>query len=106
MFAALVVVGVLLTPLLYNYFLLSSTLPGTFLARFSDLWRLLVVHRGHAHETQLNLHQSLGNIVRIGPNCVSLSGYDAIQSVYSIGQKLAKVLSPLEILRSILTSTV
>lgn len=108
MFVALFLLGVLLAPLLYNYFLLPSSLPGPFLARFSDLWRLLIVHHGNAQEIQLKLHKSLGNIVRIGPNCVSLSGYDAIQPVYSIRQRLAKVRlpKPPEILHSTLTPPV
>jgi hypothetical protein len=89
-FIILFFAGVISAPFLYNFFLLPS-LPGPLLAKFTDLWRLLAVRGGNAQEIQLNLHKSLGNIVRIGPNCVSLSGYDAIKGVYAIGQKLPKV---------------
>ena len=30
--------GVFLTPLLYNYFLLPSNLPGLILAKFANIW--------------------------------------------------------------------
>ena len=81
----------LLAPFFYNYFLLDGSIPGPFLARFSDLWRLLVIRRGHAQDIYLDLHKKHGEIVRIGPNCVSLTGYDSIQAVYAISKKLEKV---------------
>lgn len=84
---------ILATPFLYNLSLLRS-IPGPFLARLTDLWRLLVVKRGDAHETHVKLHKKYGNIVRIGPRCVSLSGSQAIQAVYAISQKLDKVERP------------
>lgn len=83
-----------LAPFLYNYFLLRSSIPGPFLARFSDLWRLLVIRRGAAQDEHLNLHKKYGDIVRIGPNCVILNGYDSINSVYAISQKFEKVQWP------------
>lgn len=80
----------LLAPFLYNYFLLRG-IPGPFLARFTDFWRLLVVRRGDAQETNLALHKKYGKVVRIGPNCVSVTGGDAIPAIYAIQKKLEKV---------------
>ena len=45
-----------------------KTIPGPFLAKFSDIWRFLN-HYGQTHiETQRRLHEQHGDIVRLGPN--------------------------------------
>jgi hypothetical protein len=64
---------------------------GPFLARYSDLWRLLKVHQGDMHNVYLELHQKYGSLVRVGPNCVSISSPEALAAVYNISEKLPKV---------------
>jgi hypothetical protein len=64
---------------------------GPFLARYSDLWRLLKVHQGDMHNVYLKLHQKYGSLVRVGPNCVSISSPEALAAVYNISEKLPKV---------------
>ncbi|KAK3072404.1 hypothetical protein LTR53_006897, partial [Teratosphaeriaceae sp. CCFEE 6253] len=58
--------------------------PGPFLAKFTDLWRLHVVWRRNSHDTYLKLHKQHGDLVRVGPNCVSISKPDMISTIYGI----------------------
>ncbi|KAK4549808.1 hypothetical protein LTR36_005109 [Oleoguttula mirabilis] len=64
--------------------------PGPFVAKFSNLWRLLVVWRRDSHDRYLELHKHYGDLVRIGPNCVSISKPDMIQSIYGIQKGYVK----------------
>lgn len=64
--------------------------PGPFIAKFTDLWRLLVVWRRDSHDRYLELHNKYGDLVRIGPNCVSISKPDMIQSIYGIQKGYVK----------------
>jgi hypothetical protein len=66
-------------------------IPGPYLASISDLWRLLAVYRRRPQEIQLQLHRKYGDVVRLGPNCVSVSGPDMVSSIYGIGKGLCKV---------------
>ncbi|KAF3935075.1 hypothetical protein ABW20_dc0109538 [Dactylellina cionopaga] len=79
----------LLFVLVRNYLRLRR-IPGPFLAGLSNLWRVYYVKRGDAQDTYVKLHAEYGNVVRIGPNCVSVSGLDAIQAVYNIQDKFPK----------------
>ena len=64
--------------------------PGPFLAKFTDLYRLLVVWRRDAHDVHLALHKKHGDLVRIGPNCVSISMPDMVQTIYGIQKGYVK----------------
>ena len=76
--------------LLKNYFSLSS-IPGPLLARFTDLYRALLVYNRNAHEVQLKLHKQCGSLVRLGPQCVSITGSSTyISQIYGIGKGLVK----------------
>lgn len=66
-------------------------LPGPFLARFSGLHRLSMVVHGDAPASYRELHAQYGNIVRVGPNHVSVSDGSEIPKVYGIGSKYLKV---------------
>ncbi|KAF2124477.1 cytochrome P450 [Dothidotthia symphoricarpi CBS 119687] len=58
-------------------------IPGPFLAKFSDIWRL-VNHYGQTHiETQKKLHEKHGDVVRLGPNTVSIADPNLIKTIYS-----------------------
>ncbi|KIW25165.1 uncharacterized protein PV07_10826 [Cladophialophora immunda] len=76
--------------LLKDYFSLSS-IPGPFAARLSDIYRLLLVYNRNAHEKHLMLHKHYGNLVRLGPKCISISGSQSyIPQIYGIGKGLVK----------------
>ena len=73
-----------------DYFSLAS-IPGPFLARFTNFYRAYLVYNGSAHETQLQLHKRHGNLVRLGPDCVSVTGSPTyIPQIYGIGKGLVK----------------
>ncbi|KAA8622942.1 hypothetical protein PtrSN002B_000224 [Pyrenophora tritici-repentis] len=58
-------------------------IPGPFLAKFSDIWRFLN-HYGQTHiETQRKLHEQHGDIVRLGPNTVSVADQSLIKTIYN-----------------------
>ncbi|KAK4942787.1 hypothetical protein LTR10_017547 [Elasticomyces elasticus] len=81
---------VFLTSLLKDYFLLKN-IPGPVLARFNNLYRTLLVYKREVHEEHLKLHKRYGNLVRLGPNCVSVSGSQTyIPQIYGIGKGLVK----------------
>lgn len=67
------------------------SLPGPLLAKVSGLYRLSLVYDGHAPERYRDLHRKYGNIVRTGPNHVSISDASMIPTIYGIGSKFLKV---------------
>ncbi len=72
-----------------NYWRLRH-IPGPILAKFSDSWRLHAVWRGNAEITYFKLHKQYGDVVRVGPNCVSISKPDVIPDIYGIGKGFVK----------------
>jgi hypothetical protein len=70
--------------------LASTTYPRPKAAAFTTLWRLLAVWGGRAETTCLDLHKRYGDLVRIAPNCVSISKPDAISAIYGIGKGFIK----------------
>ncbi|KAK9780460.1 putative Cytochrome P450 [Seiridium cardinale] len=66
------------------------SIPGPFLARFTDLWYLFQVHRGHFNLVNQKLHEKYGPIVRYGPNRYSFATLDAGKSIYGHGTSFAK----------------
>lgn len=64
--------------------------PGPLLAKFTDLWRFLLVTGRRSQDTYLKLHKKHGDLVRIGPNCISVSKPDLIPSIYGIGKGYVK----------------
>lgn len=64
--------------------------PGPFLANFTNLWRLLTVWGRSSHNVYLALHKKHGDLVRIGPNCISIRKPDIIPSIYGIGKGYIK----------------
>lgn len=75
--------------LIKNYFSLPTSIPGPFLARFTSLYRAWLVYKRNAHDVQLGLHRKYGNVVRLGPDTVSVSGQDYL-SIYGIGKGFVK----------------
>ncbi|PQE21331.1 benzoate 4-monooxygenase cytochrome P450 protein [Rutstroemia sp. NJR-2017a WRK4] len=82
---------IIISYVLWKYF--NSPLkkvPGPFLAKFSDLWRLIDVYEGRAELTHCMLHEKYGPAVRIGPNTVSLSEPELIPKIYSSRSEFLK----------------
>jgi hypothetical protein len=66
-------------------------IPGNAMARTTDLWRFWKARQGNIHQTYIEQHQKYGPLVRIGPNCVSVSGLEAISAIYNVTRKFSKV---------------
>ncbi|KAL9106661.1 MAG: hypothetical protein Q9227_008313 [Pyrenula ochraceoflavens] len=58
--------------------------PGPLLAKFTKLWHLLDVLSNKHHEHLIQLHKKYGDIVRIGPNELSISRPDYVPRVYGL----------------------
>ncbi|QSZ36124.1 hypothetical protein DSL72_007249 [Monilinia vaccinii-corymbosi] len=92
-FTQLVLSGLIIST---SYFLWSyfnsplKRIPGPFLAKFTNLWRLWDVYGGRAELTHQLLHQKYGQAVRIGPNVVSLSDTKLIPTIYSRKEEFLK----------------
>ncbi|KAK5937341.1 hypothetical protein PMZ80_010347 [Knufia obscura] len=76
-----------------SYSLLPSRIPGPFLAKFTDFHRFFSVYRRSPQNEQNDLHKQYrgrSDLVRLGPNTVSVSGPGYIQQIYAIDKKLPK----------------
>ena len=90
-FFLLVLFLLIAVPLLVNYFTPGlRSIPGPFLARFSNLWRFIDACKGHHERTIVKVHQKYGPVVRIGPNVVSVADPAAIEPVLGLKANLDK----------------
>ena len=67
------------------------SIPGPWIASFTDLWRLLVVRHGRFEVACQKLHDKHGDLVRIGPNCISVADPREIRQIYGITRLFQKV---------------
>jgi hypothetical protein len=84
---------VVLRVLLFIYQTVTSPLrdiPGPFAARFSRLWYLTRVNKGHFEKDNIALHKNYGSLVRIAPNHYSINDPTAIKQIYGIGTNFKK----------------
>lgn len=68
-----------------------ASVPGPFWAAYTNLWRFLVTWGGRAERTHIQLHDKYGSLVRLGPNCVSISDPEAIKVIYGLTATYMKV---------------
>ncbi|CAJ0547399.1 Ff.00g041530.m01.CDS01 [Fusarium sp. VM40] len=79
--------------ILYNVFCSPlKNVPGPILARFTDLWYINRIRKGHFEHDNISLHRKYGPIVRYGPNRYSFDHPEAAQIIYGVGKadKFAK----------------
>ena len=69
---------------LITTYLSFRSIPGPFLAKFTNLHRFISVYRRSPHITQLRLHQTYGPFVRLGPNAMSVYGGEYTSQIYGI----------------------
>lgn len=67
--------------------------PGPFWAKLTDLERWSWVKTFRSHEIYEKIHEDYGNVVRVGPNMVSISDPAAIPAVYPTRPGFPKVRS-------------
>ncbi|KAM0493214.1 hypothetical protein ACHAP8_009395 [Fusarium lateritium] len=82
--AAITIYDVFFSPL--------KNIPGPIVARFTDLWYVNRVRKGHFEHDNISLHRRYGPIVRYGPNRYSFDHPEAAQIIYGVGKsdKFAK----------------
>ena len=90
--AALLVLLLLVLDYLRIYFRSGlRNIPGPLFARVSGLYRISLVRKGDAPAQYRRIHEQYGQIVRTGPNHVSVSDPAMIPVIYGIGSKYGKV---------------
>ncbi|KAG7051926.1 cytochrome p450 [Colletotrichum scovillei] len=67
-----------------------SSVPGPWLARFSEAWRSHKYFRGTWHQDVVLLHRKYGKVVRIAPNELSIVDEAGLKALYGHGQKVVK----------------
>lgn len=65
--------------------------PGPSAAAYTGLWRVYNVWKGHTHLDAITLHKRHGNLVRIGPNHVSIADPKWIPVFYGMREEYLKV---------------
>ena len=85
------VVCLLVYALYLRYQLYLRDIPGPFLASFTDLWRLVKLNGGRFELENQKQHELHGDLVRVGPNCVSVGDPREIKQIYGISRLFEKV---------------
>jgi hypothetical protein len=80
----------LVSSLFYRYWRLKNV-PGPFMASLTDFWMLKAQYFGPILPTLSRLHLRYGNVVRIGPNRVSLSSASHVKTIYTVRGEFQKV---------------
>lgn len=69
----------------------QSHIPGPILASISNFPRLSWAYSSKAHLVHIKLHEQHGDLVRIGPNCISVGDPREISKIYGIAANFKKV---------------
>ncbi|KAI1078086.1 cytochrome P450 [Whalleya microplaca] len=64
--------------------------PGPFLASLTDWWRFWDVYGQRPDITHQKLHAKYGDVVRLGPNCLSFADPKALKSIYGLNKGFIK----------------
>jgi hypothetical protein len=65
--------------------------PGPFLASLTDWWRFWDVYKRRPEVTHIRLHAKHGDVVRLGPNTLSLADPKALKTIYGLNKGFTKV---------------
>lgn len=80
--------------LLSNYFNRGlNKYPGPVIASFTDWWRFWDVYKRRPEVTHIKLHEKHGDVVRLGPNVLSISDPKALKIIYGLNKGFTKVQS-------------
>jgi hypothetical protein len=72
-------------------YLRLSSIPGPWLASFTDIWRWRAQNSKCYSARLVELHKKYGKLVRIGPNHISISDPNAVPIVYTTNPVWPKV---------------
>lgn len=73
-----------------RFFSPLAKVPGPFLASISRIWITKHSWDGDMNRVMIQLHEKYGNLVRTGPNEVSVALLPAIKKIYGAGSKFRK----------------
>lgn len=65
-----------------NIFSPLASVPGPFLAKFSQMYLVYLELSGQAHRMLMDLHKKHGNVVRTGPTTLSIADPTAFYEMY------------------------
>jgi hypothetical protein len=68
-----------------------SAIPGPFVARFTDYWKVYHLVKGDYGESLHWWHQRYGSMIRTGPRHISVGEPNEVPRVYQINPLLHKV---------------
>ncbi|MCJ1473076.1 hypothetical protein MMC13_001726 [Lambiella insularis] len=83
MVTGLAVAGLLVYYIIYYLISPLKDIPGPFLAKFTDFWRVYDYYHLISPETQKKLHAKHGVAVRLGPSMVALNDPNLIPIIYN-----------------------
>lgn len=84
-------IGLAISYIIYQrFFHPLASIPGPLWASLSRLWIMKHSWDGDMNVTMIDLHKRHGNLVRTGPNEVSVSDLAAIKTIYGAGTKFRK----------------
>lgn len=88
---AILTLSIILEALRNYYYGGLNRYPGPLLAKFTDFWHWLDVQSNQHHHHIIHLHRHYGDVVRIGPNKLSISRPDYVPHVYGVSTGFLKV---------------
>ncbi|KAK6715054.1 hypothetical protein SNK04_005980 [Fusarium graminearum] len=88
--APAIIIFLILHVLLRALFSPFRTVPGPFLARFTDAWYFWNIRKGSFQQVNIDLHKKYGPIVRYGPNRYSINDPEAAKTIYGLGNHFPK----------------
>ena len=88
---AILVAGIAYKLLSNKYHNGLNKYPGHPLAAYTNWWRFFDVLGRHAEDTHRALHKKHGDIVRLGPNVLSVADPRAIKIIYGLNKGMTKV---------------
>ena len=78
--------------LVANYFNRGlNRYPGPWLAKFTKVWHRIDVGTNRHQQNLLELHRKWGDIVRIGPNTLSIASPDLLPHIFGVKNEFLKV---------------
>lgn len=77
--------------LINRYFQGLTDIPGPWLASTTNLWRLFVTLSRRGELTHMKLHRKYGDVVRMGPNFVSITDLETVRKIFSSSGEYRKV---------------
>ncbi len=85
--------GLILCHYLVSQFITNglNRYPGPWLAKFSKLWLRWDVQTNRHQRHLLELHRTHGDVVRVGPNNLSIANPDYVTLIYGVKREFLKV---------------